>query len=260
VTLASVSGVVRDALGFAFTVVPGASALGDRVTELFAELPAGAEPKQAFRLDELGEHSWQRLEAVVAQVTLGAIAASEGQLLCHAGAVCRSSGDAAVICGPSGSGKTTLTVRLVESGLGYLTDETVCLDPATLRARPYRKPVSVKRGSQQLLGHLRPRTLSEGTWVVPPAAFDVTGLPNRRLVPQLLLFPHYTEGADLRVEPLGEGEAAFRLGQNSSRLRAVRGGALPALARLARRAPAYRLTYGDVDAAVRTVHELWDTA
>ena len=59
-------------------------------------------------------------------------------------------------------GKTTLTAALVGEGLAYITDETVCIDPVSLKIEPFSKPLTVKPGSQELLRHLEPPALQRG--------------------------------------------------------------------------------------------------
>lgn len=216
--------------------------------------------QQVFEVGFDTETSWeQQLLVFVSELTLRAIGASEGELLLHAGAVCDERGAVAVLCGRSGSGKSTLTTRLTQSGLAYLTDETVRLDPLSLRVTPFRRPALLKAGSHRLLPELRPEgsLLGTGAWALPPAALGGASVPDVPLLPRLLVFPRYdrtARGCD--VEMLPPGQAAFSLGEQSSRLRMVRGGPLPALARLARRAPAYRLRFGDGVEATSVVRQL----
>lgn len=186
-----------------------------------------------------------------------AINATAGGLLLHAGAAALPDGSSVILCGRSGSGKTTLTIRLVESGLSYVTDEVVALHPQTLRITPFRKPAIVKRGAQESLAHLDPQTDEAGaTWVIPPSRFETATVTRAPLLPALVVFPTFVPGRMCEVERLQEAEAAYLLGANSSRLKDVRGGALDALGRLARRAPAYRVTHGDSATARDTVAEL----
>ena len=204
------------------------------------------------------------LAAAVSDINMGAIAASEGDLLLHAGAVCRTDGSSMILCGPSGSGKTTLTALLAGAGLAYLTDETVRLDPRTLRLTPYRKPLSVKYGSHHLLPHLRPPDVlndwGSQVWTVAPLALGGPAVPEGVISPGLLVLPTYEPTAELRLERLPPARAAHLLSQNSSCLRSVRGGALPALARLVRRVPAYRLIHQGDAQATATVLELLEAA
>ena len=209
-----------------------------------------------FDLDGFADtETTNRLTALLSDVTIGAIKAAGGNLLLHAGAVARPDGATAVLCGASGSGKSTLTAGLGTAGWAYVTDETVCLDPDTLRITPFRRPLSIKVGSHQVLAHLQPDPTYAGSWVVPPSALKGPPLPEQPLLPELLVFPTYRAGAQLEVTALSPGEAAFLAGTDSSRLADTRE-PLASLARLARRAPAYRLVHGDLDAAVLAVSDL----
>ncbi|MDO5676857.1 MAG: hypothetical protein Q4G35_05040, partial [Propionibacteriaceae bacterium] len=63
-------------------------------------------------------------------------------LMLHAGAVADpASGRALAYVAPGGTGKSTLT-RLLSQEWGYLSDETVGIDPASLAIRPYPKPLT----------------------------------------------------------------------------------------------------------------------
>lgn len=259
-----------NAFGLDFRVDSSDSELQAHLTRLFSGLPRAAAPEAARRvilppLVATGQVSLgDTIVELVGEINVLAIAAAEGQLLFHAGAACRADGRTVVVCGPSGSGKSTLTSRLVEDGLAYLTDETVCVDPLSLRVTPFRKPMSVKPGAQQLLRHLQPdeaaRRYTGDQWLIPPDALGGAEVPAAPLVPDLLIFPTYRRGAPLTLMPMSEARAAFELGQNSSRLSKVAGGALPGLTRLARRAPAYRLVHSDVDDATRAVMTAWDAS
>lgn len=217
-------------------------------------LPRGDDP-------ELSAH----VAGMVGTINFAAIDAAAGSLLLHAGAVARPDGGTAVLCGPSGSGKSTLTAVLAGRGHAYVTDETVCLDPMTLRITPYRKPIAVKAGSFEVLRHLAPapgsvaEACSGEMWLVAPADLGGRDLPPAPLEPQLIVLPTYMEGAALTVERLGEGGAAFALGGNSSQGLHRLDRPLEALARLVRRAPVYRLVHGDVQRAADAVEGLWST-
>ena len=204
------------------------------------------------------------LTAMAGSINFAAIDAAAGSLLLHAGAIAHPDGGTAVLCGPSGSGKSTLTAVLAGRGHAYVTDETVCLDPLTLRITPYRKPVAVKAGSFGPLQHLAPEPGSlaaacsgSGMWLVAPADLGGADLPDVPLDPRLIVLPTYVEGSAVTLERLDEGEAAFALGGNSSQGLHRVDQPLEALARLVRRAPAYRLIHGDVQQAADAVEQLW---
>lgn len=257
-----------DALGLNFEVRCPDSALSSFLAQLLAGLPSSLQEHSAVQFDiaavpERGFRSvGQAVEMLISNINLGAIDAAEGNLLFHAGAVCDPAGQAAVICGASGAGKSTLTARLVESGFAYLTDEATCIDPFSLQLTPFRKPLSLKPGSQGLFAHLEeqfdPATVrfTDDVWLIPYTALGGAPLPTVPLMPRVLVFPKFVAGERLQVEKLSLGESAFTLGENSSRLSMVRGGALPALGRLVAQAPGYRIVHSDVRAAADQVREL----
>lgn len=89
-------------------------------------------------------HPGSTYEGATQTITRAFIAARQGQvMMLHAGAVAHPrSGRAVAFIAPGGTGKSTLTRRLA-SRYGYLTDETVAFDPATLEIFPYPKPVTL---------------------------------------------------------------------------------------------------------------------
>jgi len=149
--------------------------------------------------------------------------------------------------------------------LEYVTDETVCLDPHTLRVTPFPKPLTIKRGAQQLLAKLQPDPdridPTSGSWHVDPA--DLVGhgaapLSRTEMQPAVIVFPDVHEdqiGVD--AQPLSKARAAFLLGEQSSALWAIEPRPLAALERLVRVAPAYRVAYGNAfDAAEVIINDL----
>lgn len=98
------------------------------------------------RDDETPTVSGQRsMTALTQSVTRALIERRAGELLMlHAGAVCHpQTGRSVAYIAPGGTGKTTLT-RLLGRDYGYLTDETVGIEPGTWRIRSYEKPLSLR--------------------------------------------------------------------------------------------------------------------
>lgn len=85
------------------------------------------------------------MTALTQSVTRALIERRAGELLMlHAGAVCHpQTGRSIAYIAPGGTGKTTLT-RLLGQDYGYLTDETVGIEPGSWRIRPYEKPLSLR--------------------------------------------------------------------------------------------------------------------
>ena len=81
--------------------------------------------------------------ALSSAVTFAAIrqAAGTGVML-HACGIATDSGDVAVLVAASGTGKTTAAARLCAHDFGYVTDETVLVQPDRT-VLPYPKPLSV---------------------------------------------------------------------------------------------------------------------
>ena len=80
------------------------------------------------------------------EITRKLISRQIGRLLMfHAGAVCHpATGDSVVFIAPGGTGKTTLATYLGRR-YGYISDETVAIEPDTWRILPYPKPLSTRR-------------------------------------------------------------------------------------------------------------------
>lgn len=254
-----------DALGHRFTVACSRPELLGLAAPLLAGLrcdsPTTGPVGHPLEAGE-GDHVGRALLALVGNVNIAAINAASGHLLLHAGGLARADGGVVALCAPSGGGKSTLTGRLAQRGLAYLTDETLCLAPDSLRIRPFRKPLVLKPGAHALFPQWRP-AWAEGhdeAWLVAPDLVGPAPDPGTVLTPDLLVFPRYERGATVTVEAVEAGEAAYLVGQQSSRLREVTGGPLPALARLARRARGYRLVHSDAEAAADAVLRLWDAA
>lgn len=97
--------------------------------------------------DEVGPVVTARsgMTVLTQQITRALITQRRGELLMlHAGAVSHpETGRSLVYAAPGGTGKTTLT-RLLARRYGYITDETVGIEPETWRIAPYPKPLSFR--------------------------------------------------------------------------------------------------------------------
>lgn len=90
----------------------------------------------------VGQHS---MTALTQDITRALITRRAGDLLMlHAGAVSHpQTGRSIAYIAPGGTGKTTLT-RMLAQDFGYLTDETVGVEPGTWRIHAYEKPLSLR--------------------------------------------------------------------------------------------------------------------
>jgi hypothetical protein len=138
----------------------------------------------------------------------------------HAGAVVEpDSGDGVLLAGVSNSGKSTLTLRLVQSGWRYLTDDTMLLSESfgTVEAHAFRRYFSFP---EPLLDALHVPHAESALKEALPAFPDKLPLdpsvafPGRlseRCVPRALCFPEVTGESESRLQRLTQAEAMMRL-------------------------------------------------
>jgi len=260
-----------DALGFRFRLTcpdPASATYMAHILSGLEAAPSEGAVEFALRAAPAGAQAGpgpDEVGHVVGTVNLRAIGASAGSLLLHAGAVARQDGGVAVLCGPSGSGKSTLTATL-SSRHAYVTDETVCLTPESLRITPFRKPLVLKQGAHKALSWLRP---AEGTvpsplegdrWYLPPSSLTTASLPRQPLFPDVAIFPTYLPGEAVKVEEVAPAHAAYLFGTNSVQRESIRGGVLRCVARMARRAACFSLQYDDSERAADIIETLWADA
>ena len=270
-----------DALGFAFGLEADDARLVAYMERLYASFPDPGRARHCYRLrdrhgDDARSELWlddQRVgeaeapEGLVAtlvhDLNRRALDGSE-HLILHAGGI-EHDGVGVIFPGAMEAGKTTLAAGLVRAGFGYLTDEGVAVDRDSLRIHPYPKPLSVDRGAWPLFPELEPDAdlATDGykadQWQVPPADIRADALGQPCAI-ALIVFPKYEAGAETSVEPLGRAEALVELAKNTYKFDVQGAPALDVLAEIVRPADCYRLTSGDLDAAVAVVADLLTTS
>jgi hypothetical protein len=185
-----------------------------------------------------------------------AIDRTRGSVLVHAAAAA-ADGMAVVLAGPMGAGKSTLVAALVQSGLGYLTDEVVALDPVSGEVLPYPKYLSLG-GALAGLAPAPPSGIGPFLGDQQLAAPDairpgaVSG-PGR---PRLVVFPRYERGATAQVEPLRPAEALSMLAQHAFHIEEDGPRTLEVLARTVEASACFRLVSGDVEGATAALLRL----
>jgi hypothetical protein len=192
---------------------------------------------------------------VVRDVNRTAAEASSEHLLLHAGAL-EASGTGVLVPGSSGSGKSTLVAGLARAGLSYLTDELAALDLSSGHLQPYAKPITIKRGSFDVLGDMHPCAEADplvgrgsgGEWQVPvgPGTSRAIGRP---CAPGIVVVPRYDRGATTALTPLTDTEAFLYLALNAVNLRSHGGAGTAALGKLITSCTCVALTMSDLDAA-----------
>jgi len=270
-----------DALGFSFAVRAGDPRLIPYLERLYEALPNPGQAVHCYALPaqtragqdcELHLDEDRVFQAGVAEALVGplvhdlnrrALDSSE-HLILHAGGVV-GDGVGVVFPGAMDAGKTTLAAGLVRAGLGYLTDEGVAVDRETLRIHPYPKPLSIDRGAWRLFPELEPDAdlatdaYKEDQWQVPPTDIRTDALGQPCPV-DVIVFPKHVPGGKTALEPLGRAEALIELAKNTYKFDQQERAALDVLAEVVRPAECYRLTNGNLDAAVTAVTGLIATA
>jgi hypothetical protein len=140
------------------------------------------------------------------QVTMAALRATAGRRVnLHAGGVCDESRRVLAVVGPSGTGKTTATLALARR-LGYVSDETVSIDPDGTVA-PHPKPLSVivEPGRRHHKEQLSPDDLG------------LLATPDEGRLARLVLLHRGAEGAK-GLTRLGTAEGMLQLIEQSSSL------------------------------------------
>ena len=186
-----------------------------------------------------------------------AIRAATSIVPLHAAAVERD-GVVVVLAGPPRAGKTTLLLDLLECGWLLVTDDLVPLDPATLTATPFPKPLSVRdpeRWARLAGGWDVP------DWLPPPATVGLlpaTAVPCSTLEeysPGVLVFPTFEPGAEPAIDPLSPAAVVAWAADNLHTRPPGAAGVLPALARLGQRTRGYRVTYGSTENALELMEK-----
>ena len=181
-------------------------------------------------------------------------------LVLHAAAAAAGT-RAVLLVGPSGSGKSTLVSALTLSGLHYMGDDGILVDLDGGRARANPKPVRLDDSARVALSAYDPAVdeLRSARRLVAPGALGTVVEVDRPVVPALVVAPKYRRGADTSLTPMSPADAGELLADESFNFAADGPAALAAVADLARRAPAFRLEFGDLPTAVHAISTALET-
>ena len=188
------------------------------------------------------------------------IDASGQRLLLHAAAAADPRGRVVLLPAPMESGKTTLVTGLLDRGLAYLTDEAAAVEP-DLSVHGFRKPLSIDKGSWEVLGHHRPVLPSrhsaylDDQWQVAPHRFAPV-MPRGVLA--AIVFPSYRAGEVTALERLHPVSAldlarASAFGEPGQPLPA---GKMAQLAQVVTSVPCFSLRFSDLAEACSSVLEV----
>jgi hypothetical protein len=269
-----------DALGFAFWVLADDPRLTRFVGALFADLTTSGPDGHRYTIRPINRAPRRapRYELTLDGRPLFALPEPEGLVsnlvqhvnrravdschlpMFHAGAV-ECGGTGLIFPGMMESGKTTLVAGLVRAGFGYLTDEAVAIDRESLWIQPYPKPLSLDPGSWPFFPELEPyvdlptNEYKSDQWQVPSSKIRPDAL-GRSCPVGVVVFPRYEPGTDSALEPLRRTEALVELAQNTFKFKDQSRETLDLLAEVVRPSACYRLTMGELDAAVDLVSRL----
>jgi hypothetical protein len=192
-------------------------------------------------------------EAVLAELLLSdtchhLAAYSRGGLLFHAAGL--AWGDQGLLLPAGiGGGKSTLAAWLVTKGWDYLTDELVFVPEGTEAMQTFTRPLNLKNPARAVLQDRfdfktnAPHILSgPHSFLVPPTLLKPANKLSQPPL-SLILFPHYLPGGDFSLGPLSKAQAGLELMQCLVNARNLPGHGFPEVTRLARRVPAYKMSY-----------------
>lgn len=157
-----------------------------------------------------------------------ALASAESLLQIHAAAAARE-GRGILLIGDSHTGKTTITFQLVLRGFQYMTDETVLVDPATLRLRPFPRNIMVREGTargdaelERVCRERRECRLEDGEyeplWFLDPALLGSPAVPAEASVERVVCLERQESGPP-RIERIGARAAVEAMVKQQSNLR-----------------------------------------
>ena len=161
-----------------------------------------------------------------------------------------------VLAGASGSGKSTLAAAATLHGWGYVADEVAAVDPATLVASPYHRPIGLRRQGAEALGLPFPpgRTVPGDAvdWPVDPARHSPGG--TVRLIALVLWDPD----APTTCDEVAPAQAMVELMQHLVVHDEHVAWCFRAVETIVRTVPVVRLTYADPPAGLAHLAEYLD--
>lgn len=193
-----------------------------------------------------------------------AIGAYSHQFLALHSAVVEKHGKGVMLAATSGSGKSTLTAELIFRGWRLLSDEIALIDGAPMSLTPFPRPVSLKNDSIAIIRRRHPeaiigpeaRDTQKGTVAHLMAPDESVDRAVETAVPAKIVFPKWGPDAALRVVPVGQGQAAMRLIDQSFNYPVLGRLGFAQLNDLVQAADAWEMDYSSLDDAVAALDDL----
>jgi hypothetical protein len=178
--------------------------------------------------------------------------------LLHGAALARN-GHGFALAGAPGAGKSTLAAGLIAAGFDYLADDLVALSSPDAAIVPWPLPLSLKPGSLDILTPRLPQ-------LATAPRYRTKGLDARLLIPdagvwdaqpvklRTLLFPRFTAGGTPEARCLSSFEALQNLLTDRVWLGdPITEQRVASFLGWLNATPAYALTYGTLDDAIRLI-------
>jgi hypothetical protein len=206
-----------------------------------------------FHFDPLGSIQWFLLWTASNLAT--------NYFFIHAGAVASENGGI-IFPAVSGFGKTTLTVRLVQKGLKFLSDEVACMNIEHQRMEPFPRKLNLTDESRIMLG--LPQRTDENAQLKNPGRkwmFDIKEIAAGSLSgpckPAYILFLKGF-GEKPRMEHIAPSHALFHIFRYSIRRVNDPGLQLFTCAPLFNKMRCFNLVMGDLDETAELIMQLAD--
>lgn len=186
-------------------------------------------------------------------------------LLFHSAAVERN-GHVLLLPAWPGSGKTTLCTALIHRDYRLFSDEFGLMDPQSGEFFPLPRLMPLKNQSirvirdhfpEAILGPEIPGTLKGTVAHVRPPRESIERA-DETAKPRWIVFPKWSAGAAVRLEPLPRSEAFLLLASNAFNYEVLGETAFDAVTSLVRNCECRKLVYSDFDSALKALDELTD--
>lgn len=249
----------------------GATALADF---LFRQFPSGAAAAPYLQLDlaedgpstfslwRNGDSVYRHMPAARAARLLLAEAIHHLAMACcdgivfHAAAVVAAEQRGILLPGGSGAGKSTLAAWFDHRGFPCLGDEMIAVADGGARLIAFPRPVCLRTDARDVLPVIVDQSRRDGRLLEAEDAILVaprTPVPATPVALARIIFPRYDGRATATLQPLSRAEAGLRLMGSLVSAHGAPEQRFDAVADLARRVPAFELSYGHLDGIADTL-------
>ena len=166
--------------------------------------------------------------------------------------------------GPNGQGKTTLCAALAHRGWRLLSDEFGIVRIGTTNLVPFPRPMPLKNESIDILRAFAPNAFfgprieatAKGDIVHLRAPSDSVERADETARVAWIVFPRWTAGAPLSLEPVGANQAFLALATNAFNYELIGEPAFETVKEIVATSRRMRLQYSALDDAVEALNAL----